>query len=111
MGYNDEVLTVLSEASAGSRELRINFGVFAGRNATPAELGELAEMLLPELRDVTITAEDRRELNAQSETSLHQVRVDLPWDADVERVIAVAEEWAQAHIQDRHADVVDARIA
>jgi|GraSoiStandDraft_4_1057263.scaffolds.fasta_scaffold783957_2 hypothetical protein len=111
MGYNDEVLTVLSEASAGSRELRINFGVFAGRSATPAELGELAEMLLPELRDVTITAEDRRELNAQSETSLHQVRVDLPWDADVERVIAVAEEWAQAHIQDRHADVVDARIA
>jgi hypothetical protein len=39
------------------------------------------------------------------------VRIDLPQTADVERVVAVAEEWAQAHIQDRHADVVDARIA
>jgi hypothetical protein len=111
MGYKTEVLTVFKEASAGSRELRINFGVFAGRSATPAELDDLARTLLPELGDVTITAEDRRELNESSETSLHQVRIDLPQTADVERVVAVAEEWAQAHIQDRHADVVDARIA
>jgi hypothetical protein len=105
------VLTVISEGSAGLRELRINFGVFAGRSATPAEIDELARMLLPELGDVTITAEDRRELNTHSETSLHQVRVDLPESADAERVDAVAEEWARAHIEDRHADVVDARAA
>ena len=104
------MLTVISEASAGSRELRINFGVFAGRSATPAEVDQLARMLLPELGDVTIVAEDRRELNDQSETSLHQVRVDLPDGADVERVVEVAEGWAQAHIDDRHADVVDARL-
>jgi hypothetical protein len=111
MGYNEEVLTVFKEAGAGPRELRINFGVFAGRTATPAEIDELAGMLLPELGDVTITAEDRRELNGHSETSLHQVRIDLPRSADVERVVEVAEEWAQAHIEDRHADVVDAPIA
>ena len=105
------MLIVISEASAGSRELRINFGVFAGRSATPAEVDQLARMLLPELGDVTIVAEDRRELNDQSETSLHQVRVDLPDGADVDRVVDVAEEWAQAHIEDRHADVVDARLA
>ena len=105
------MLTVIKEASAGSRELRINFGVFAGRSATAAEIDQLARMLLPELGDVTITAEDRRELNESSETSLHQVRIDLPQAADVQRVIELAEEWAQAHIQDRHADVVDARIA
>jgi hypothetical protein len=105
------VLTVIREASAGSRELGINFGVFAGRSATPAELDQLAQMLLPEIGDVTIVAEDRRELNGHSETSLHQVRVELPEDVNVERVVAVAEEWAQAHIEDRHADVVDARAA
>lgn len=105
------MLTVVKKASAGSRELRINFGVFAGRSATPAEIDQLARMLLPELGDVTIVAEDRRELNDQSETSLHQVRVELPAFADVERVTAVAEEWAQAHIADRHADVVDPRPA
>jgi len=101
------VLTVLTE-NEGSRVLRINFGVFAGRNATPAEVDELARALLPELGDVTIVAEDRRELNDRSETSLHQVRVELPADADVDRVAAVAEQWARAHIEDRHADVVDA---
>ena len=105
------MLTVISEASAGSRELRINFGVFAGRSATAAEVDQLARMLLPELGDVTIVAEDRRELNEPSETSLHQVRVELPEAADVDRVVEVAEEWAQAHIDDRHADVVDARFA
>ena len=81
MGYKTEVLTVFKEASAGSRELRINFGVFAGRSATPAELDDLARTLLPELGDVTIIAEDRRELNESSETSLHQVRIDLPQTA------------------------------
>jgi hypothetical protein len=101
------VLTVVKKASAGSRELRINFGVFAGRSATPAELDELARMLLPELGDVTVVSEDRRELDDHSETSLHQVRVELPDDTDVERVTAVAEMWAHEHIEDRHADVVD----
>ena len=105
------MLTVIRETNAGSRELGINFGVFAGRSATPAEVDQLARMLLPELGDVTIVAEDRRELNDQSETSLHQVRVDLPDGADVKRVVEVAEDWAQAHIDDRHADVVDARLA
>ena len=105
------MLTVISKASAGSRELRINFGVFAGRTATPAEIDELAKMLMPELGDVTIVAEDRRELSDSSETSLHQVRVELPPAADDERVVAVAEKWAQQHIADRHAEVVDSKAA
>ena len=105
------MLTVISEASAGSRELRINFGVFAGRSATPAELDQLARMLLPELGDVTIVAEDRRELSGGTETSLHQVRVELPDETDDERVVAVAEKWAQLHIQERHAEVVDTRAS
>ena len=68
------MLTLVTH-NGGSPELRINFGVFAGRSATGAEIDELARKLLPELGDVTI----------------------------------VAEEWANAHIEDRHADVVDAR--
>jgi hypothetical protein len=102
------VLTVVTD-NDGSPELRINFGVFAGRSATQAEIEELARTLLPELGDVTIVAEDRRELNEHSETSLHQVRVELPEKANVERVTALAEEWANAHIEDRHADVMDAQ--
>ena len=98
----------MTHTDAPARELRINFGVFAGRSATPAELDDLARTLLPVLGDVTIISEDRRELNEQSETSLHQVRIELPGGADAEEVVALAEEWAQQHIDERHADVVDA---
>lgn len=101
------MLTLVTH-SEESPELRINFGVFAGRTATAAEIDELARVLLPELGDVTIVAEDRRELNEQSETSLHQVRVELPENADIGRVTALAEQWARTQIDDRHADVVDA---
>jgi hypothetical protein len=85
----------------------VNFGVFAGRSATAAEIDDLARALLPELGDVTIVAEDRRELSDQSETSLHQVRIEVPEDIDVDHVVALAEDWAQAHIEERHAEVVD----
>ena len=109
-GYKLSVLTVVTHTNAPKRELRINFGVFAGRSATPAELDDLARALLPELGDVTIVAEDRRELSGDSETSLHQVRIELPDDVDAGRVRALAEEWAQAHIQDRHAEVVEPTV-
>ena len=46
------MLTVVTH-NEGSPELRINFGVFAGRSATPAEIDALARVLLPELGDVT----------------------------------------------------------
>ena len=104
------MLCVVTHINEKPHELRINFGVFAGRSATPAEIDELARTLLPELGDVTIVAEDRRELNGHSETSLHQVCVELPDGADLDRVVTLAEDWATAHIEDRHADVVDAPI-
>src|SRR5262249_6647177 len=33
-------------------EVRVNFGVFAGRRATPAEIDELAKVLLPKVGEV-----------------------------------------------------------
>ena len=40
-------------------EIRVNFGVFAGREATPAEVDELAKALVPEVGEVSIVAEQR----------------------------------------------------
>jgi hypothetical protein len=104
------VLTVVMQTDGSTREVRINFGMFAGRSATPAEIDELARALLPELGSVTIVASERRELSETSETALHQVQIELDEDADVDRVVALAEEWAQAHIDDRHAEIVDEPI-
>jgi hypothetical protein len=101
------MLAFLAHPNTTHREVRVNFGVFAGRNVTAAEIDELAKLLIPELGGVTIVSEERHELSDHSEVSVHLVRVELGDDADADRVVALAEQWAQACIDDRHADVVD----
>jgi hypothetical protein len=96
-------------------EIRINFGMFAGREATPAEIDELGKELLDRVREVSIISEERHEIADTSEVQLHQVRVevspdDLPRD-DHEldelrgRLLEVSERWAQACIAERHLEV------
>jgi hypothetical protein len=96
-------------------EVRVNFGIFAGRPATAAEIDELAQALLPKVGEVAIVAEERHEIGEDSEAALHQVRIeidptDIPDDeheADVlaGRIVEAAETWARACVADRHAEV------
>src|SRR5918911_5477914 len=58
-------------------EIRVNFGVFAGRQATPAEIDELARELLPDVGEVSIVAEERHEISEHVEAALHQVRIEV----------------------------------
>ncbi len=96
-------------------EIRVNFGVFAGREATPAELDELAASLLPEVGEVSVVAETRHEVGEDVEAAVHQVRVEVDFDhlpaaaTDREeltqRLVGIAEEWAHACIAERHAEI------
>lgn len=96
-------------------EIRVNFGVFAGRGATPAEIDELAKELLPEVGEVSIISEERHEIGEEAEASLHQVRIEIGKDRLPasgreleelsERLVEAAERWARACIADRHAEV------
>ena len=98
-------------------EIRINFGIFAGREATPAELDELGRTVIAEVGHVTLVSEHRHELGGQTETSLHQVRMDVPrsvlpddaaeaeWTRD--RLVKLAERWARSCIDTRHAEVIE----
>jgi hypothetical protein len=94
----------------------VNFGVFAGRGATPAEIDELAKSLLPKVGEVAIVAEQRHEIGEEAEASLNQVRIEvspehLPDDEhelDIlcGRLVEAAEQWANACLADRpRADV------
>jgi hypothetical protein len=95
--------------------VRVNFGVFAGRAATPAEIDELAETLLRKVAEVSIVAEERHEIGPATEASLNQVRIEvspeqLPDDEhelDIlcGRLVEAAETWARACIAERHAEV------
>lgn len=91
-----------------SFEIRVNFGIFAGRDATPAEIDDLAKRLLFEVEEIEIVSEQIYEVAAGSEAQLHQVRIVVSDPAaDSSRVVAAAEQWAHACIDQRHAELTD----
>ena len=95
--------------------ITINFGMFAGREATPAEVDELARVLLGMVDSISIVSEQRHEIGRHVGASVHQVRVEVGADAlpqgDDERsaleqrLVGAAEAWAASCIADRHAEV------
>jgi hypothetical protein len=98
-------------------EVRVNFGIFAGRVATAAEIDELAQALLTKVGEITIIAEDRHEVGEDSEASLHQVRIDIDpehipddeHEADVlaGRIVEAAESWARDCVADRRVEIAE----
>src|SRR6266542_1308923 len=104
----DQALAFSTPPHVPPCEVRVNFGIFAGRPTTPAEIDDLAALLLPELGDVTIVAEDRHELSSHSEVSLHQVRIDL---REGSRTRARAAPRARLRHVTRRRDRVDPRRA
>jgi len=90
-------------------EVRINFGVFAGRHATPAEIDELALSLRAHLPSFAIVAEQRHEFGGDVEASVHQVVVEVPQehagaapDVLAEQIVLAANGWALDCIASRH---------
>jgi hypothetical protein len=119
-GQNDGVqdlarIAFVSEPRTGAAiEVRVNFGIFAGRDVTNAEIEELARIMLPEVPSLSIVAEHRHEVDKDVEVSVHQVRIEidheaLPDGADPAvfgaRVATLAEGWAESCFSDRHADI------
>jgi hypothetical protein len=90
-------------------EVRVNFGVFAGRHATPAEIDELALALKDRLPSFAIVAEERHEFGGAVEASVHQVVVEVPREHAVgnpdvlaEQIVFAANGWALECIASRH---------
>lgn len=90
-------------------EIRVNFGVFAGRHATPAEIDELALALTELAPSFSIVSEERHEFGDAVEASVHQVVVEVPRDLLgekpellAEQVVLIANGWALDCIAARH---------
>src|SRR5215470_10900017 len=82
-------------------EVRVNFGVFAGRHATPAEIDELALALRKSLTSFAIVSEERHEFGDTVEASVHQVVVEVPQELAgeepellAEQIVLTANGWA-----------------
>ena len=98
-------------------EVRVNFGVFAGRHATPAEIDEFAGALRELVPSFAIVSEERHEMSEDVEIVLHQVRIAVPPDHVPEgsgerrafcvRLVTLAEIWARQCINERHAEITE----
>ena len=103
----DTVMTELvfraSERPRAPLEIRVNFGVFAGRNASQAEIDDLARALHAEIDSFAIIAEDRHEFGGDVEASIRQVVIEISEETPglEERVLALAERWATDAIHSR----------
>jgi hypothetical protein len=89
-------------------EIRVNFGVFAGREATAAEIEDLASELRTRVEQFSVSAEQHFEFGV-GEASVHLVRIGVD-DADDElrgRLLEIAERWAHACIAERHMEVAE----
>ena len=115
----DEIapLAFVSHSDPAVLEIRVNFGMFAGREVTPAEIDELAAALVPAVHEVSIVAEHRVEAADGGEAAVHQVRVEIPGNGLPEpgdhleetrqKVLEVVERWAETCISDRHVEVAE----
>ena len=110
-------IAFVARPDATALEIRVNFGIFAGREATAAELDELARELLPTIGEVSIISELRHEVSEETEVALHQVRVEIAREqlpesgrdqaVLAERLVAVCERWASACAAARHAEITE----
>ena len=113
----ENAIAFAAEQEPSGLEIRVNFGIFAGRDATAAELEELGKLVVPEAGEVSIVSEQRHEMSDSGEVVLHQVRMAIQEDrvpedrtgrSDfTERLVTLAEIWARQCIHERHADVTE----
>jgi hypothetical protein len=111
MRVEPQIAFCVREVESPGVQVRVNFGVFAGRRATPAEIDELAKLLLPKVGEVAIVAEERHEISEESEASLNQVRIEISperlpddeheLDVMCGRLVEATEAWARACFAER----------
>ena len=108
---------VVEAGTSPAVDVRVNFGVYAGREATTAEIERLAEWLLDEVGEVSIVSEERYVFDANVAASVHQVRIEVAPEAAPDdpagrllleqRILERAEHWARHCVSERHAEISD----
>ena len=99
-------------------EIRVSFGIFAGREVTPAELHDLGRSVVLEVSPAAVVAENRHQMgNGETEAALHQVRIEVPgwalptssdaFDHLRDRLVDLTSLWARTCIEHRHSGVIE----
>lgn len=108
--YDEPAISLLvREWDEPGVEVRVNFGMFAGRHASPAEIDDLAASLRDFVPSFAIVSEERHEFEDAVEASVHQVVIEVPQehggpepDMLAEQIVLTANDWALDCIASRH---------
>ena len=106
-------LVFVTEANEGQVEVLVNFGLFASRDATPAEIDHLGRRLVPLIGELTLVSEQRHEFGAHGQGTVHQVRVTVKRDKPGEPgelldvLLEQSRQWARSCFADRHPSISD----
>jgi hypothetical protein len=102
--FDTPVAFAVTRSAPPSIEIRVNFGILAGREATPAEIDDLGRVLLEVVPDISIVAENHYEIGQTREAVVHLVKIELdspPSDELEERLVEAASRWAEACAAER----------
>jgi hypothetical protein len=108
--FTTPIAFAVRRAEPPAIEIRVNFGILAGREATPAEIDELGRALLAIVPDVSIVSENHYEIGHGHEAVVHLVKIELdgadaPGPELEEQLVAAAAAWAEACAEARHAEL------
>ncbi|MGH3019591.1 MAG: hypothetical protein ACRDNR_05445 [Gaiellaceae bacterium] len=96
-------LVFVSTGTDGAAELVVNFGVYSGREATPAEVQRLAHALLEHVPAVEVVGEHRYEFSRDAEATVYRLRIFVPGAgaraAELRDTVAA---WAEDCIDERY---------
>jgi hypothetical protein len=98
----DTTIAFVRPAPDGATEIVVNFGLLSGREATLAEVDRLARRLCDAMPEVRVHAVRTHDMDASSESVVHQVVVEAGTRPDaVEKLRAVCETWASECAEER----------
>lgn len=99
-------LVFLSPTSDGLLELVVNFGIYAGREATPAEVERLARTYLAGVDPLEVVCEQRYEFAGEAEATVYRIRVFAPRaSGGAEPLREAVAAWAADCIDERRSPV------
>lgn len=110
MGAPRGIVTPMQEAELafaaeidGRPGVVVNFGVYAGREATIAEVERLGTELLERVSSLEVVCERRESFGPDRRAELYQVRVELPGHdpAEASALVPAVEAWAQDCMSER----------
>ncbi len=87
-------------------QIVVNFGMYSGRDATPAEITRLGRSLVEYSDPIEVVSEHRFEFGENAEALVHQLRIHATaTDFDLDVAVPRIEAWARECIHDRQQTV------